>query len=142
MLVKFNSIFTLADASGPEIAQGAQLRWLAEAVWFPLAFVGDCLQWEPIDDSSARVTLVQDALPVSAVVEFDGEGKAVRVRGERYRAVEGDTAVLTPWYGRCADYLDFNGLRVPSSVEVAWGPSQGEFSYARFRVTELVYDVG
>lgn len=142
MLVKFNSIFTLADAGGPQIAQGAHARWLAEAVWFPLAFVGDGIQWEPIDNGSARVTLVQDGLPVSAVVEFDSEGKAVRVRGERYRAVEGGTAVLTPWYGRCTDYRDFSGLRVPSSVEVAWGLSQGQFSYARFRVTELAYDLG
>jgi hypothetical protein len=34
MLVKLESLFTIADACGPEIDQGANLRWLAEAVWF------------------------------------------------------------------------------------------------------------
>jgi uncharacterized protein DUF6544 len=31
-LVKVNSFFTIANASGPEIDQGATLRWLAEGL--------------------------------------------------------------------------------------------------------------
>jgi hypothetical protein len=38
MLVRFLSIFTIANASGPEIDQGARLRWLAECAWSPYAF--------------------------------------------------------------------------------------------------------
>lgn len=141
MLVRFNSTFTIADASGKEIDQGALLRWLAEAVWFPYGFVGEGIRWEPIDDRSARATLLQGELPVSAVVEFDEEGKLVRIRGDRYRDVGGGRAVLTPWIGRCTDYREFNGFRVPASVEVIWDLADGEFSYARFRVTTLEYNI-
>ena len=106
MLVKFNSIFTMADARGAEIDQSAQARWLAEVVWFPLAFAGERIRWEPIDDGSARATLLGERSPVSLVMEFDEEGRAARVRGERYRAVKGGKAVLTPWSGICTDYRD------------------------------------
>ncbi len=141
MLVKLCSTLTIADAGGPEIDQGANLRWLAEAAWFPYAFAGDPIQWEPIDTRSARVTLLQEGLPVSAIVEVDEEGKLVRLRADRYRDAGGGRAALTLWTGLYGDYRDFNGTRVPSSVEVAWDLEEGAFSYARFQVTALEYNV-
>lgn len=139
MLVQLNSILTLADARGPEIDQSAQARWLAEAVWFPLAFAGGRIRWEPIDDDSARATLACDGLPVSIVIHFGPDDLPVRVHGERYRAAEGGRAVLTPWSARCTDYHDFSGMRIPSSVEVSWDLPEGQFHFARFHVTELEY---
>lgn len=141
MLVKFYSTFTIADASGAEIDQGSKLRWLAEAVWFPYAFVGDQIQWEPIDQRSAKATLLGDGLPVSATFDIDKEGKIVCLRTDRYRDIGGGKAVLTPWIGRCADYCDFNGLRVPSSIEAVWNLQVGEFSYARFSLANLEYNI-
>jgi hypothetical protein len=139
MLVKFISIFTIAGATGPEIDQGARLRWLGEMIWFPSAFAGERIRWEPINDRSARATLLADGLPVSAVVEFDQEGKLVTLRAARYRDLGGGGAALTPWVARCADYCEFSGFRVPSSVEVLWDLEDAEFSYARFHVTALEY---
>jgi hypothetical protein len=141
MLVKFCSTFTIADASGAEIDQGSKLRWLGEAVWFPYGLVGDQIQWEAIDERSAKATLLGDGPPVSATFEVDQEGKIVCLRATRYRDIGGGNAVLTPWIGRYAGYRDFNGLRVPSSIEAVWSFQDGEFSYARFRVTNLEYNV-
>jgi len=141
MLVKFNSLVTLADAGGPEINQAAHARWLSEAVWFPPAFAGPLFEWKHIDRHSARVTLECQGAPVSAVVEFDGEGKAVCISGERYRSTGRSQAVLTPWLGKCSDYREIGGMRVPSSVEALWRLPEGEFGYARFRVTDLEYNV-
>jgi hypothetical protein len=62
------------------------------------------------------------------------------VRAERYRDV-GGKAVLTPWTGRYGDYREFGGFRVPASVEVAWDLEKEPFSYARFRITTLQYNV-
>jgi hypothetical protein len=140
MLVKFWSIFPIADATGAEIDQGSSLRWLAEAAWFPYAFAGDSVRWEPIDERSARATLIWNGLPVSAVFEIDGQGRLVHVRAERYRDLGGGKSALTSWGGRYSDYRILQGLRVPTSVEVIWHFKEGEFSYARFRVTEIEYN--
>jgi len=36
---------------------------------------------------------------------------------------------------------EFDGFRVPSSVEVTWNLPEGPFSYARFHITALEYNV-
>lgn len=141
MLVKLESLFTIANARGPEIDQGASLRWLAEAVWFPYAFAGDAIRWEPLGEEAARATLVLEGAPVAATVEFDAEGRMSLIRGERYRDVGGGTPVLTPWVGRCGQYRKFGSFRVPAHVEVAWVVDGVEVAYARFDVTAIEYNV-
>jgi len=141
MLVKLWSAFKMADARGAEIDQGALLRWLAEVVWFPFGFVGEAIQWEAVDARSARATIIEGGSPLSAIFEGDEEGKFVRLRANRYWDVGGGKTVLTPWVGLCNDYRDFGGVRIPAEIEVHWQLEQGDFSYARFRVTALEFNV-
>jgi hypothetical protein len=37
--------------------------------------------------------------------------------------------------------VEFGGFRVPSSVEVRWNLPKGAFSYARFLIAALEYNV-
>jgi len=141
MLVKPLSAFAIADAGGPEIDQGAALRWLAESVWFPYALVADAVAWEAIDARSARASLRTGESTVQAVFETDADGRIAYVHAERYRDVGSGRSVLTPWSGRYSDYAEFGGFHVPSSVEVTWGLTDGPFSYARFHVTALEFNV-
>jgi hypothetical protein len=141
MLVKLLSAFTIADASGPEIDQGAALRWLAESVWFPYAFAADTVSWEAIDGRSARASLRTAGSPVRAIFEVDRDGRIVQLHAERFRDLGGGRSVLTPWSGRYSDYAEFGGFRVPSSVEVTWDLTDGPFGYARFNLTALEYNV-
>src|SRR4051812_26440962 len=141
MLVKPLSAFAIADASGPEIDQGAALRWLAESVWFPYAFAADTVAWEAIDAGSARASLRTDGSSVQAIFEVDTDGRIVHLRAERFRDLGGGRSLLTPWSGRYGDYAEFGGFHVPSSVEVSWDLTDESFSYARFNVTALEYNV-
>ena len=141
MLVKVGSTFTVADASGPEIDQGSNLCWLAETAWFPYTVVSDAVRWEAIDAHSTRATMVQDGLPATATFEFDDEGKPRFLRASRYFATHNEHSKLLPWSGRYLEYREFGGFRVPSYAEVSWQLPEGEFSYARFRVTDIEYNV-
>jgi hypothetical protein len=84
---------------------------------------------------------LQDDSTAAAVAEIDEGGKLARVTGDRYRDIGGGKSVLTPWVGRCSDYRDFSGLRVPSHVEGKWILEGGEFNYVRFQVTAIKYNV-
>ncbi len=57
MLIKPFYLYTLANSSGPEIDQGAMLRYMAELMWFPEAAVMDYFHWEAIDSTSATLTM-------------------------------------------------------------------------------------
>jgi hypothetical protein len=140
MLVKVESTYTIADARGAEIDQGATLRWLAEAAWFPYALAADAIEWQPIDAHSARAVLHQPGLPVSAVFEIDDQGKLVSLHAQRYRDLGRGQSVLSDWTGRYADYREFGGFRVPTLVDVSWDLDEGSFSYARFQVAIIEYN--
>ncbi len=138
-LVRLNSVWTLTDAAGPEIACSSGLRWLAEAAWFPPAFAGAGVVWEELDRHTARAALVHDGPPITAEAEFDDAGRMLRMCADRFREIGGGRTELTPWGCRYEDYRDFGGLRAPASGEAFWKLESGEFPYARFRVKSLEY---
>jgi Family of unknown function (DUF6544) len=141
MLVQFASLIRLADSRGTELDQGAALRWLGECVWFPYGFVGDDVRWDAIDDHSAHATLRVEDREVQAVFEFDADCAQVTMHADRYRDIGGDRAVLTPFVARCTDFRPTNGFRVPWRVEASWIIDGEPFTYARFEVTSVVYNV-
>jgi len=134
------SLITMADASGPEVDQGALLRYLAEMMWFPTAWLADYIQWESIDAHSAKATLRHAGLTVSAVLHFNEDGLVAQVTAERYWDENGKFA-LRKWSGRVEDYREAGGMRIPMKVDVLWHLDTGDFSYFRAEITEIEYNV-
>lgn len=135
-------LVTLADVRGTaEAAQGELMRFLAEAAWYPTALLpSQGVRWEPIDDASARATLVDGATTVSLDFRFDTEGLIGGVRAAaRHRIVRGEL-VSAPWQGRFRDYEVRGGMRIPLEGEVAWELPAGPWPYWRGRITEIDYE--
>ena len=59
MRIKPLSFIPLGDARGPEMAQGSALRYLAEIIWFPTAWLSDYIEWQAIDAHSVKAILHQ-----------------------------------------------------------------------------------
>jgi len=128
----------VADAApGPELNAGELLRYLAEAVWYPTALVpGPGLDWEPIDDRSARATLSYRGTTVSCVFHVDEADEVTRVAAERPRSTD-DGYEPTPWTGNWRRYRERNGLLVPTEGEVAWNLPDGDLPYWRGQLTSI-----
>ena len=95
MLIKVASLLTVADGVGPEIDQGAMLRYLGEIVWFPSAALSDAISWEAIDERSARATMRHAGVTVSAVFALrrarpvrEPDRRSLHERGRRTTARE------------------------------------------------------
>ncbi|WP_209309493.1 DUF6920 family protein [Haloarcula amylovorans] len=134
----------VADAEpSPELAAGELSRYLAEAVWFPTALLPtNGVQWEPVDDDTARATLTHDGTTVSLDFHFDEANLVDRVVAEdRFRAV-GDDFERATWTGHFADYERRDGMLVPISGEVEWNLPSGDLPYWRGRITEFGFDLG
>jgi hypothetical protein len=141
MRAKLAGVVPLVDQHGsPEIAAASLLRFLAEAVWLPTALLPhDGLAWSAIDDTTARVTLVDGPTTVSMQVQFGSRGEITTVSAMRYRDVNG-TPVLTQWIGQHADYRRVDGMIIPTAGEVAWVLPEGPTPYWRGRIVEASYD--
>lgn len=125
----------------PEIAAGALLRYLAEAVWMPTALLpSQGVTWMALDDASARATVTSGATTVSLDFHFDGEGLVERVFTEaRPREVEG-RFVPTAWQGSFRHYEDAHGVRIPLRGEAEWLLPEGPRPYWRGCITAAAFE--
>ena len=135
MIVKLNSIFTIADVKGAEIDQSAAARWLMEGVWFPVMFASDLVQW-----TGSLVRLLQPGLPVTADARFDAEGRIVGFECNRFRDIGGGKVEMSRWKAECSDYRQFGAFRVPTTVTGTWVLASGNFDCIEFRVQSIEYE--
>lgn len=125
-----------------EIAEGALVRYLAEATWCPTMLLPAAgVSWSAIDDRSARATLEAGGTSVSLDFRFGPDGLVESVFAPaRSRDVNG-VSVPTPWVGRFSEYAERGGMRIPLAGEVGWVLPEGERPYWRGRVVEVVCGV-
>ena len=136
LVAKLLFLIKVADANGEKIDQGELLRWLGEAPWYPTALLpSEKLTWESVDNNSAKVILSNQGLSVQGIFYFNKEGQITKFTSKRYKE---DT--LENWTGYYRDYKEVNGMQIPHDVEVMWNLESGNFSYARFNITEIEYN--
>jgi hypothetical protein len=124
----------------PGLAEGALLRYLAEAPVVPTALLPSAgVEWSAIGDRSARATLADAGLTVSMDVHFGPGGEITGGTAHRYRDV-GSTGVLTPFEGRVADYRRVDRMMVPMHSEATWSLPEGPYTFWRSRVSRLQYE--
>jgi len=125
----------------PELAAGALMRYLAEAPWFPTALLPrEGVTWTPVDDGTARATLIDRGTTVSVDFRFGARGEIVALSALRYRDVDG-RGVLTPWAAEWSRYERVGGMMVPTEGEVAWLLPEGRHAYWRARVVRAEYEL-
>lgn len=141
---KMLGLITVMDVEPtPQLAQGELMRWVAEAAWYPTALLpGPGVQWSAVDDSTARLTVVDGDIGVSLTVGFGADGRIATVRSEeRYRDTP-DGPVATPWVGHFWDYAEQDGMWIPRDGEVSWIYADGPRPYWRGHITSLEYSFG
>ena len=137
LIVSILSLYNVVDAQGETINQGELLRWLAEGIWFPTNLLpGDQLKWIAIDENTAKLIFSYNGMSLYYIVTFDGEGLITQMETKRY--MEKDR--LETWIGKMAGYKTINGVSVPTNIEAIWRLEKGDFCYAKFRVTKIVYN--
>lgn len=137
---KLSSLISMADAKGPEVDQGELLRYLAEMIWFPTAWLSQYIEWKEIDEHSAQTILRHVSLTVAAVLHFDERGQVVQITAERYREEDGKF-ILRPWSGQVEDYREVGGMMIPMKAEVSWHLESGDFTCFRAEITEIEYNL-
>ncbi len=140
MLIKIATIFTIANATGEEMDQGSMMRYLNEMMWFPTAFLGNNISFEPVDNNSARVTLIDKGKSVTATMFFDDEGKVIDFVAPRYREING-TYELDTWSTPITEYGEYQGLKLPVKAKAVWKLKEGDLEYIDVVITDLAYNI-
>lgn len=140
MLIKLLSLFTVADVRCPEIDISALIVFFNDMAMWPTAFLNRSLTWEAIDATSARATLRLFGRQASAILHFNERAELIDfVTEERYRSA-GKEQLRTKWSTPLRDYREVNGFRIPTEGEAIWHLPEGEFSYIKVKLDEVLYD--
>lgn len=137
--VRISRLKTVVDARGGEIDQGELLRFLAEMVWYPTAFLEDFVTWEARDAVSAKATIRLGELSVSGVFHFDREGRIVRFTGKRYREVKGKY-LLDDWITEMYEYREIDGIMIPGKGRAIWKLAVGDFCYFEGEIVKITFN--
>ena len=102
-----------------ELAESELMRFLGEAAWYPTALLpSQTVQWHAVNGSSAKATLQDGDVSVTALFRFDQDGLIESLTARRGRLV-GDISVPTKWVGRFGNYQRCNGMFIPTKGEVS-----------------------
>lgn len=114
-----STVSVMHETSSPALDRMSLRRWLLETPVNPFALLpGGLVEWEAIDDNSARAVVAAHGHVASLIATFDDRGALTSFHAEE----DGD--LTTPYHGSGehvlrADYRDVDGVRLPMRFEVS-----------------------
>lgn len=137
LIVSLFSLINVVNAKGEQYNQGELLRWLGESILYPTNFLpSDKLEWFPIDNKTAKLTFQYNGLSLFFKITFNDIGEITEMETKRYMDVNN----LETWVIKVSDYKELNKVLIPTRFEVLWRLEKGDFSYAKFNITNIEYD--
>lgn len=137
LIVSLFSLINVVNAKGEQYNQGELLRWLGESILYPTNFLpSDKLNWFPIDETTAKLTFDYNGLSLFFNITFNNIGEITEMETKRYL----DLTNFETWVIKVSDYKELNKVIIPTRFEVLWRLEKGDFSYAKFDITEIDYD--
>jgi hypothetical protein len=138
---KILSTITVTEMKpSPEMNSAELTRYLSEAVWFPTALLPrQGVEWEPVDEDPARVTLEHGGAEASLLFHFNNRNEVTKVHTEE-RHRQGDNT-FQPWTGYFQNYEEKNGILIPLDGEVEWNLPEGDQSYWKGRIQKIEYNI-
>jgi hypothetical protein len=135
-------LITMAEMRGtPDAAEGEFIRFFAETAWYPTALLpSHGVQWEAVDNTSAKATLRDGKNSVTLLFHFDENGLIDSVRAEARGRAVGDEVIPTPWEGRWSNYEQRDGILIPVDGEVSWILPEGPKPYWRGHITGVRFE--
>ena len=147
MRAKVLGLFTVLDASGPDMDQGETVTVFNDMVVLaPAALLDADVTWTQRDERTVHGTFRNGSQVVSADLVFTPDGDlATFVSHDRSRAsADGTEFVTMPWDTPITSYRELGGHRVAVAGEGRWdAPApEGHFTYIEFHVDDIAFDPG
>jgi hypothetical protein len=137
--VKLANLFSVVNASDPQVDHSSAVRFLSEAVWFPSAFLRPNFTWTAVDDTSAEVSFTPYGRSVSGKLHVAPDGRPTNFVSTRYKDVRADSEPER-WSTPATAYGRFCGLNLPVGGQEVWHLDSGDSTYIDVRLDGITYD--
>ena len=143
MQIKVASIFQVVDAKGEEMDQSETVTFLNDMCLFaPATLIDKNIQWEQVDPLTVKARFVNEGIAISATLYFNEKGELINFTSDdRYFTENGDEYINYKWSTPVNRYEDSGGRKIATYGEAIWHTPEGEFSYAKFDLKEIEYNL-
>ncbi len=143
MRVRVANLFDAVDLQGRDLFQAETVTMLNDmAVMAPGSLADPRLSWRPLDDRSAEVTFSNGGHAVKATLLFNEQSQLVDFVSDDRMAL-GEDGVLRKFRFTTPlrDYQQYGAYRLASRGETVWHYPEGPFTYGRFVLKKIAYNV-
>ncbi|MCW7458384.1 hypothetical protein ND856_16355 [Leptospira bandrabouensis] len=143
MLVRVASLFNAVDLAGENLSETETVTLLNDLCLFaPSALIQKNISWEKRDSLSVKVNFKNGKYNVSAILFFNQKGELVEFVSEDRSALQDDGSLRkVRWTTPVRDYREFHGVKVPTYGEAIWNYPEGDFTYGKFFLQKIEYNL-
>lgn len=140
--VRVASLVNVVDEGGVPFSRVETVTVLNDLCFFaPGLLVDPRLAWEARDDRTAAVTFTNGPHQVSATLHFNERDELIDFWSDDRPQLEGGKYLPYRWSTPLEGYRQDGGLRLPTRGAAVYRYPEGDFTYGRFTVTSVQYDV-
>ena len=143
MRVRACSLFTMVDASGPEMDRAETVTVFNDmCVLAPAALVDAPIIWDVVGHDHVRAAYTYGHNTVTAELIFNDSHELVDFISDDRMAASADGKTFTPqrWSTPLAGYREFASGRLAAVGEGHWHAPAGEFAYLEYDLDEIRYN--
>jgi hypothetical protein len=138
--VRVAGLVPMVNKSGPAITHDETVTLMNDVlVLAPAAVVDLPFSFAPIDDRSVHASFTNAGFAVAATLTFDDDGDLVGFSSAD-RAHDRDQGPAI-WSTPISAYADVDGVRVGTHGDTNWVDASGEWTYGRFVIRSIAYNV-
>lgn len=143
MQIKVASLIQVVNAKGREMNQGETVTLFNDmCLLAPASLLGSSIQWETIDPLTVKAVFTNKGNTITAQLYFNDTGELINFSSEdRYQSMDGMVYKKYKWTTPVKEYREYHGRRVAAYAEAVWHTPEGEFTYAKFDLAEIEYNV-
>jgi hypothetical protein len=138
--VRIAGLIPVVNKAGPSLTHDETVTLMNDVlVLAPAAVVDLPFTFEPIDDRSVRATFRNAGFGVAATLTFDADGDLVGFASSDRAHDRKQGAAI--WSTPISSYAEVDGVRVGTCGDANWVDSTGEWTYGRFVIRSIEYNV-
>jgi hypothetical protein len=140
--VRAVSLFPIVDKRGPALTRAETVTLMNDVlVMAPAAVLDLPFTWAADGERSLLATFTNAGNTVAARLTFDDSGDLVGFLSNDRTQEDATGSRNVPWSTPISRYRDVDGIRVGSHGDANWVEASGEWTYGRFEIRSIAYNV-
>ena len=140
--MKLLSFMDIPSAKGEGMVPTAMVSFLSDMALFPSALLNKYIEWENIDNLSAKASIREQQLSASAIFHFNEQDQLIRIESnDCYYSPDGTSLEKAHWSMNYSGYKEINGFIIPTEAKEQWILKTGVFESGEYQLKDIQLNV-